>query len=255
MQSVVPIFDIPVVAASMPEVLDTIGDWIACRGRHYICTLDVHALVESTKSPDVRRIYQNAAMVTPDGMPLVWFLHRKGYSQANRICGPDLMPALFDLSQTRGYKHFLYGSSERTIRLMRQSIEVRWPGARVVGSFSPPFRPLTPTEIDTVNALINAAEPDIVWVGLGAPKQDRWMAAHRPSLAAPALIGVGAAFDMLAGVVRRAPSFVQRSGCEWMFRLTQEPQRLWKRYLSANSQFALLVLAQELHLQKHRYGG
>jgi N-acetylglucosaminyldiphosphoundecaprenol N-acetyl-beta-D-mannosaminyltransferase len=206
--------------------------------------------MESQSKPDVRDIYRSAAMVTPDGMPLVWLLRRKGYHAANRVCGPDMMPALFHHSQDRGYRHFLYGSSEATLSLLQQSLNRSYPRAEIVGRFSPPFRALTGEEENEVNRIVNAAGPDIVWVGLGAPKQDRWMASHRPALKAPVLIGVGAAFDMLAGRVRRPPRFLQQSGCEWMFRIAQEPRRLTKRYLESNSRFAAMVIGEELGLTR-----
>jgi N-acetylglucosaminyldiphosphoundecaprenol N-acetyl-beta-D-mannosaminyltransferase len=191
-------------------------------------------------------------MVTPDGMPLIWLLRLGGYRAADRICGPDLMPAMFRHSEGRGYRHFLYGSSETTLSLLQERLGRNFPGARIAGCYSPPYRPLTGEEEREVDRAVNATDPDIVWVGLGAPKQDRWMAAHRPSLKAPVLIGVGAAFDMLAGRVARAPRFVQRSGCEWMFRIAQEPRRLSRRYIESNSKFAMMLIGQKLRLTKHQ---
>jgi N-acetylglucosaminyldiphosphoundecaprenol N-acetyl-beta-D-mannosaminyltransferase len=245
------VLGIPVSVLTLSEALSTIDEWISRRERRYVCTLDVHALMESQSEPDVRDIYRSAAMVTPDGMPLVWLLRRKGYHAANRVCGPDMMPALFHHSQGRGYRHYLYGSSEATLSLLQQSLNRNYPRAEIVGCFSPPFRPLTDEEENDVNRIVNAAAPDIVWVGLGAPKQDRWMASHRQALQAPVLIGVGAAFDMLAGRVRRPPRFLQQSGCEWMFRIVQEPRRLAKRYLESNSRFAAMVIGEELGLTRH----
>jgi N-acetylglucosaminyldiphosphoundecaprenol N-acetyl-beta-D-mannosaminyltransferase len=208
--------------------------------------------MESQSAPDVLNIYRSAAMVTPDGMPLVWLLHRSGYRAAERICGPDLMPAIFRHSQLRGYRHFLYGSSETTLSLLQEKLSRNFPGARIVGRYSPPYRALTRQEEREVDRAVNAADPDIVWVGLGAPKQDRWMAAHRRALNAPVLIGVGAAFDLLAGRVTRAPRFLQRTGCEWMFRIAQEPRRLSRRYLESNSKFALMLIGEKLGLTKHQ---
>jgi len=232
------------------EALATIDGWIASGERNYVCTLDVHALMESQSAPDVRNIYRSAAMVAPDGMPLVWLLRRSGYRTADRICGPDLMPAVFRHSQGRGYRHFLYGSSDATLSLMEEKLGLKFPGAKIAGSYSPPYRALTCEEEREVDRLVNAADPDIVWVGLGAPKQDRWMAAHRGALKAPVLIGVGAAFDMLAGTVTRAPRFLQRTGCEWMFRLAQEPRRLTRRYLESNTKFAMMVIGEKLRLTR-----
>jgi N-acetylglucosaminyldiphosphoundecaprenol N-acetyl-beta-D-mannosaminyltransferase len=245
------VLGVPVSALTFNEALATIDRWIASGERNYVCTLDVHALMESQSAPDVRNIYRSAAMVTPDGMPLTWLLHRSGYRAADRICGPDLMPALFRHSQWRGYRHFLYGSSDTTLALLQDKLSRNFPGARIVGRYSPPYRTLTREEEREVDRAVNAAEPDIVWVGLGAPKQDRWMAAHRGALKAPVLIGVGAAFDMLAGTVMRAPRFLQRTGCEWMFRMVQEPRRLSRRYLQSNSKFAMMLIGQKLRLTKH----
>jgi N-acetylglucosaminyldiphosphoundecaprenol N-acetyl-beta-D-mannosaminyltransferase len=246
------VLGVPVSVLTFNEALTTIDQWIARGERNYVCTLDVHALMESHSTPDVRKIYQSAAMVTPDGMPLVWLLHRIGYRAADRICGPDLMPAVFRHSQGRGYRHFLYGSSETTLSLLQEKLGHNFPGARIVGRYSPPYRALTREEEREVDRAVNAADPDIVWVGLGAPKQDRWMAAHRPALKAPVLIGVGAAFDMLAGRVTRAPRFLQRTGCEWMFRIAQEPRRLSRRYLESNSKFAMMLIGEKLGLTKHQ---
>jgi N-acetylglucosaminyldiphosphoundecaprenol N-acetyl-beta-D-mannosaminyltransferase len=244
------VLGVPVSVLTLDEAVATIDGWIASGERKYVCTLDVHALMESQSAPDVRNIYRSAAMVTPDGMPLVWLLHRSGYHTADRVCGPDLMPALFRHSQGRGHRHFLYGSSDTTLSLLQEELGRNFPGAKIVGSYSPPYRALTREEEREVDRVVNAADPDIVWVGLGAPKQDRWMAAHRGALKAPVLIGVGAAFDMLAGKITRAPRFLQRTGCEWMFRLAQEPRRLSRRYLESNSKFAMMLIGEKLHLTK-----
>jgi len=241
-----PVLGVPVSALTMEDLLTTIDGWIVGGECHYICTLDVHALIESQSAADVRQIYQSASIVTPDGMPLVWLLRGAGFRRADRICGPDLMPALFERSQLRGWRHFLYGSSEATLALMKANLAARFPDANIVGCESPPYRELTSREKWDTAGRLNDFSPDIVWVGLGAPKQDRWMAEYRAKLNAPVLIGVGAAFDMMAGTIKRAPRFVQRSGCEWAFRVVQEPRRLWKRYLISNSRFAMLMLDEGL---------
>lgn len=235
------VLGVPMSALTMNEAVAIIEECIRGGERKYICTIDVHALVESHSESDVRDIYRSAAIAAPDGMPLVWLLHHGGYQAADRICGPDLMPAVFRESECRGYRHFLYGSSDATLSLLRQNLLQDFPGAKIVGHHSPPFRPLTGKEDRDVDRLLNAADPDIVWVGLGAPKQDRWMAAHRQALKAPMLIGVGAAFDMIAGKVKRAPRFLRHTGCEWVFRLAQEPRRLSSRYLKSNLRFAMIL--------------
>ncbi len=246
-----PILGVPVSVLSMDQALCTIDGWVTRRERNYVCTLDVHALMESHSAPDIRRIYRSAGIAAPDGMPLVWLLRRRGHAYADRICGPDLMPALFHLSETRGYRHFLYGSSERTLALLRRALGERYPKAVVAGSYSPPFRALAPGEEEEVDRMVNSAEPDVVWVGLGAPKQDRWMFVHRSTLKAPVLIGVGGAFEMMAGVIKRAPGFARKTGCEWMFRLMQEPGRLGRRYLESNSKFLLMLIGEKLRLVNH----
>ncbi len=246
------VLGVPVSALTMGEALATIDRWIATGERNYICTLDVHALMESQSAPDIRDIYRSASMVTPDGMPLVWLLRHMGYRSADRICGPDLMPAVFLHSESRGYRHFLYGSTETTLSRLEENLRRNFPGASIVGRLSPPFRALTASETREIDLLVNAAAADIVWVGLGAPKQDRWMAAHRSALEAPVLIGVGAAFDMISGTVARAPRFLQQTGCEWVFRLAQEPGRLWRRYLESNSRFVRMLVEERLRPTRHQ---
>jgi N-acetylglucosaminyldiphosphoundecaprenol N-acetyl-beta-D-mannosaminyltransferase len=238
------VLGVPMSALTMDEAVARIDECIRRDERQYVCTIDVHALVESHSASDVRDIYRSAAIAAPDGMPLVWLLRNSGYHAADRICGPDLMPAVFLQSQSRGYRHFLYGSSDATLLLLQQKLNRDFPAAKIVGKYSPPYRPLTGEEERDVDRLLNAAEPDIVWVGLGAPKQDRWMAAHRHALNAPMLIGVGAAFDMIAGNVKRAPRLFRRTGCEWIFRMVQEPRRLATRYLKSNFRFAVMLAAQ-----------
>lgn len=242
----------PVNALTVDHLLQTIDRWVRKRERHYICTLDVHALIEGLDAPDVQAIYRSASVVTPDGMPLVWLLRHAGYRHADRVCGPDLMPALFKRSEAAGYRHFLYGSTTRTLEMLTAKLKESFPQANVVGSYSPPFRELLDEEQEEIAARINGLAPDIVWVGLGAPKQDRWMGSYRPKLAAPVLIGVGAAFDMLAGTVRRAPRIIQRSGCEWVFRMLQEPRRLCGRYMESNARFAVLLVQEALRLPHSR---
>lgn len=239
------VLGIPVRALSMAQMLDMIDEWIALGTRQFICTVDVHALMESQADDDIRKIY-NSAVVAADGMPIVWLLRRHGFPTAERVCGPDLLSALFRRSEARGYRHFLYGASPQTLAGLRDRLTRDFPFARIVGTYSPPFRALSGVEDAQVVDTINAARADIVWVGLGAPKQDRWMAAHRAVLQAPVLIGVGAAFDMLAGAVRRAPLILQRSGCEWLFRIVQEPRRLFMRYVKSNSLFALRLIGEML---------
>jgi N-acetylglucosaminyldiphosphoundecaprenol N-acetyl-beta-D-mannosaminyltransferase len=240
----VDILGVQVSAINMAQALDAIGDWIATRRREYVCVTGVHGIMESRRDEGLARVHNAAGLVTPDGMPLVWLSRWKGFRHVERVYGPDLMLALCDRSLASGYRHFFYGGRDEVVRRLIERLGRRFPGLRVAGSYAPPFRSLSPEEDARVVRLINDADPDIVWVGLSTPKQERWMAEHRGRLAAPALIGVGAAFDFHAGVKRQAPRWMQRSGLEWLFRLLSEPRRLWRRYLINNPAFVAGVVGQ-----------
>jgi N-acetylglucosaminyldiphosphoundecaprenol N-acetyl-beta-D-mannosaminyltransferase len=199
-----------------------------------------HTLVEAHDDPLLRDALSEG-LVQPDGMPLVW-LGRAVASRVERVCGPDFMPALIEEGIRYGRTHFFYGGAPGVPEALAARLTARYPGLQVVGAVSPPFRPLTGAEADAVAAEINAAQPDYVWVGLGTPKQDLWVAAFRSRLDAPALLAVGAAFDFHAGRRRRAPRWMQRSGTEWIYRLATEPRRLAGRYTRANARFLRLLI-------------
>jgi N-acetylglucosaminyldiphosphoundecaprenol N-acetyl-beta-D-mannosaminyltransferase len=247
----VNVLGVGISAINMFDALANIECWIIARERHYICVTGVHGVMESKRDLELRRIHNAAAMVTPDGMPLVWLLWASGYQDADRVYGPDMMLAVFGRSRQRGYRHFLYGASEVTLARLKANLQGRFPGLCIVGTHSPPFRPLTADEDAAVVRMINAAHPDIVWVGLSTPKQERWMAEHRDRLEAPVLIGVGAAFDFHAGALRQCPRSLQRMGFEWLFRLAMEPRRLWQRYLRNNPEFIVCVFGQKLGLRHY----
>ena len=247
----VNILGMGISAINMEMALDSIEDWIARRESHYVCVTPVHSVMEYRKDPNLRRICSASGLTTPDGMPLVWLCRLKGHRHVDRVYGPDLMLALCERSVTRGYRHFFYGGAEGVPEQLAANLQHRFPGLTIVGTYSPPFRPLTPEEDDQAVQMINEASPDVVWVGLGSPKQERWMAAHISRVKAPVIIGVGAAFDFLTGRKRQAPRWMQRNGLEWLFRLLTEPRRLWRRYLVNNPLFILLVLAQALELRRY----
>jgi N-acetylglucosaminyldiphosphoundecaprenol N-acetyl-beta-D-mannosaminyltransferase len=244
------ILGVGVSAVNMETAVQTIFDWIDREERHYVCVTGVHGVIESQKSPDLRKIHNEAGMVTPDGMPLAWLLKVAGFQHSDRVCGPELMPNVFVRSQRRVVRHFLYGGSPKALELLRGRMMELAPEARIVGIYSPPYRALTEEEDANIVTAINSSEADIVWVGLSTPKQERWMADHRTRLSAPVLIGVGAAFDMHAGQIRRAPLFLRRTGFEWTYRLLLEPRRLWRRYLSNNPRFVALVAMQLVGLYR-----
>ncbi len=201
--------------------------------RGYVCVCNVHTTVEGYRDPTFRDVTNRAWLAVPDGMPLVWALRALGDGPRRRSNGPYLMQTLLERAPTTGHRHFLFGGSDQTL----DKLLARYGGPHIAGVFSPPFRPPTPEEDAEHAARINAARPDFVWVGLGAPKQERWMARLRPQLDAPVLLGVGAAFAMLAGETSQAPRWMQDRGLEWAFRLGSEPKRLWKRYLTTNPVF------------------
>lgn len=224
--------------------------WVVEGRRDYVMLTGMHGVMEAVRDPVVRAAYNGAGLSLPDGMPMVWLLWQAGFAHADRVYGPDLMLDMFDRSQAAGYRHFLYGATEATLDKLEANLLGRFPGAAVVGRHAPPFRPAGAAEDDSVIAAINAARPDIIWVGLSTPKQDLWMVRHRPLLEAAALIGVGAAFDFHAGQLRQAPRWIQRAGLEWAFRMAMEPKRLAKRYIFNIPPFMLMVAAQKLGLRR-----
>ncbi len=240
-----------VSALAFSQTIDILEHWIWHRQRHYVCVTGVHGVMESRRNDDLRRIHNDAGLVTPDGMPLVWLGRLRGQRGMERVYGPDLMLAFCERSAARGYRHFLYGGDEGVPDLLARELRRRFPGLNIVGTYSPPFRPLTVAEDADVVRRINDARPDVVWVGLSTPKQERWMAAHVDLLDASALIGVGAAFDFHSGRKRQAPRWMQRSGLEWLFRLLSEPQRLARRYLINNPGFVWHLLLQELGARRY----
>lgn len=235
----VRIMGVDVSAITMADALATIEDWIAQGERNYVCITGVHGVIESQSDPQLRQIHQRAGLVTPDGMPLVWMARKLGHGRTERVYGPDLMLALTALSARRGYRQYYYGGAEGLADRLGERLARRFPGLDVAGTFCPPFRPLSPEEDEEIVSRINAAKPDILWVGLSTPKQEFWMDSHLGRLDVPVMIGVGAAFDFLAGTKRQAPRWMQRNGLEWLFRLISEPRRLWRRYGTIVPKFML----------------
>lgn len=230
-------------ALSFELALGLIDGWVERRERHYVNVCTAHTILECHDAPALAAVVNGSGMATPDGMPLVWLGRLRGHP-VERVYGPDLMLAVCERGLARGYRHFLYGGTPEVVEELARRLQARFPGLQIAGTYAPPFRPLSGDEERATVALINDSAPDIVWVGLGTPKQDYWVARFRPWLAAPALIAIGAAFDFHAGRVRQAPPWLQRAGLEWLFRLSQEPRRLWRRYLLGNPRFVALALRQ-----------
>jgi N-acetylglucosaminyldiphosphoundecaprenol N-acetyl-beta-D-mannosaminyltransferase len=221
---------------------------VAVRGqlrRGYICFGTAHGLVEAQSDPELRRIFNASWLTTPDGMPLVWL----GPRGVERVYGPDLMLAACDAGRAVGLRHYLLGGRPGVADELRAKLSERFPGVEIVGTFTPPFRPLEANELARVRADITRVRPDVIWIGLGTPKQEYFMARHWADFDAGVLIGVGAAFDFHSGRVRQAPRWIRGSGFEWLFRLAMEPRRLGWRYLKTNPLFLLHVFAQRSRLK------
>ncbi|MBU8541452.1 WecB/TagA/CpsF family glycosyltransferase [Falsiroseomonas tokyonensis] len=240
------ILGVHVSILTMQRATATMENWIRNGERHYVCITGVHGVMESQRDPELMAIHNAAGLVTPDGVPMVWMSHWLGHPEVERVYGPDLLQEMCRISALKGYRHFFYGSTPETLGKLTAALTRRHPGLQVVGSFAPPFRPLTPEEDEAVIAQINASGAQIVWVGLSTPKQERWMASHVDRLNASVLVGVGAAFDFAAGEKQQAPRWMQRNGLEWAFRLASEPRRLAGRYFRNNPAFMLRALAQLL---------
>jgi N-acetylglucosaminyldiphosphoundecaprenol N-acetyl-beta-D-mannosaminyltransferase len=213
---------------------------VASRARGYVCVAAVHTVMEAREDPELRAAVAGASFAVPDGMPVAWGLRALGHDIRTRVYGPDLMAHALARSAASGQRHFLYGgrdSDPEALPLLERRLRERFPGLLLAGSLQAVYRPLADAELDEIAATINAAQPDVVWVGIGVPRQEKWMAAMRARLDAPVLIGVGAAFDFHAGLVKQAPPWMQRVGLEWLFRLSREPRRLWRRYARHNPRF------------------
>jgi len=250
--------DIEVSALTFEAAVERLLDAPALGEQLSAHFVTAHTVVESHRDPALRAVLQRADLVAPDGMPLVW-AGRLQHREVTRVYGPDTMAAVIDRGRARGARHYLYGGAEGVPERLAAALQARFPGVQIVGTESPPFRPLTEAEDAAAVARINAARPDYVWVGLGSPKQDHWVGAHRGRLDATALLAVGAAFDFHTGDLRQAPGWMQRSGLEWLFRLAMEPRRLWHRYTVVNATFLWLVgrqaaghLIQQLRTRRSR---
>jgi N-acetylglucosaminyldiphosphoundecaprenol N-acetyl-beta-D-mannosaminyltransferase len=240
------ILGVRVSAIDMETALDTVERWVRLRERHYVCVTGVHGIMESQRDARLKEIHNRAGLVTPDGMPLVWISRMMGFKRVTRVYGPDLMLAVCERSRAAGYRHFFFGAAPGVAQRLAEVLRARFPGILVAGTFSPSFQPLLPGELEHALNVINAARPDIVWVGLSTPKQEYWMDSALGSVNAPVLVGCGAAFDFLSGTKPQAPRWMQRSGLEWTFRLMTEPRRLWRRYLVQNPKFVWLMVLEAL---------
>jgi len=238
-------------AMQIPGVVARMEEWIAKReGARYIAVSNVHVLMEARHSVSFRNVLDSADLCVPDGMPLVWVGRLRGHELERRVYGPDLFLSFCRETQGKGYRHFFYGGAPGVPEALAAKLLEQFPMLQVAGTYSPPFRALTPEEDSSVVDMIHRANADVLWVGLGCPKQELWMYERRDQLRVPVLVGVGQAFDIHAGRLRQAPRWMREHGLEWLFRLAAEPRRLWRRYLIYSSEFVIFELLEFLGLRK-----
>ncbi|WP_249011757.1 WecB/TagA/CpsF family glycosyltransferase [Conexibacter sp. DBS9H8] len=246
----VDVLGVPLALTDYGSMIALMDRLVAADQRGYVCVANVHSVMASDEDPELRAALRGATVNVPDGQPLVWAINFLGHSLTDRVYGPELMWRSCAHAARTGQRLYLYGGRNQGA-LVQLALNLRksHPGLKIVGGYSPPHRPLTEEEHAAVVAEINRSRPDVVWVGIGVPKQEKWMAEMRPYLGAPLLIGVGAAFDFHAGLIPQAPNWLQGVGMEWAFRLVQEPRRLWRRYFRYNPRFVVSFAAQ---LGRHR---
>jgi N-acetylglucosaminyldiphosphoundecaprenol N-acetyl-beta-D-mannosaminyltransferase len=244
------VLGVRVSAINMSLAVSMADRLIATSNPGYVCVTGVHGVMEAQADPEFLRILNRAAINTPDGMPMTWVGRLQGHHHMDRVYGPDFMAAMCRLSVERGYRNFLCGGEPGVAELLSESLQRRFPGLKIVGTYTPPFRALNPEEEMELVARVHESRPHILWVGLGTPKQERFMVQYLDRLQVPLLVGVGAAFDFHTGRLRECSDWVKRAGLQWMHRLMQDPRRLWRRYLRGNTSF-LWHLAWQLSGLRH----
>ena len=245
------VLGVRVDAVQIPDAIARMESWICEReGAHSVAVTGMHGVMEAQNDPGFKAILNQGDLVVPDGMPLVWLSRLQGFGLRRRVYGPELMLTFCEKTAKKGYWHFFYGGAPGVAERLAKTFADRFPGLQVAGTYTPPFRPLTAQEEEEVIALIGGSSPDIVWVGLSTPKQERWMHAFRDRLKVPVMVGVGAAFDLNTGRVPQAPRWMQEHGLEWLYRLRQEPRRLWRRYLVFGPKFVFFVMLEFFGLKK-----
>lgn len=230
------VIGVPIDSVTWSQALARISAWAAAKQSRYICICNVHSVVTARQDDLFAKVIRDADMATPDGAPVAWLIRRIGGPRQERINGPDLMWHYCAKAAQRNESIYLYGGQQRTLDILQRRLLAHFPGLKIAGAYSPPYRALTSEEDAAVVETINASGAGTVWVSLGCPKQEKWMAEHCGRISA-VMIGVGAAFDYHAGTIQRAPLWMQRNGLEWLHRLCSEPRRLWKRYLVTNALF------------------
>jgi len=245
----VGILGLEIDAINMEETLALFDGWISRREHQYVCVAAAHTVMSCYHDPELMDIFNASSLTVPDGMSIVWLLKLYGNLNVSRVYGPDLMLSVAERSLQYGWRHFLYGGEEGVPEALKEALEVKYPGIQIVGTYSPPFRTLTQQEDAAITEQINILQPDIVWVGVGTSKQEKWISRHLGRINAHVMIGIGAAFDFVSGRKPQAPRWMQRVGLEWIFRFFTEPVRLFPRY-AEYPMFMVLALAELLGIWK-----
>ncbi len=240
------ILGLPIAMTDYAEAMDVMDGMVARREAGYVCAVAVHAVMVAQRDPEMRAALRGATLTVPDGMPLVWAANMLGAKLENRVYGPELMLRYSARCAERGHRVWLYGGRDQgSLAQLALNLRTSFPGIQIVGGYSPPFRPLTKAEEDDVVRQVERDRPDVLWVGIGVPKQEKWMAHMRDRLDVPVMAAVGAAFDFHAGRISQAPAWMQERGLEWSYRIAQEPRRLLPRYLYYNPAF-LMAFGRQL---------
>jgi len=245
------VLGVSISAISIEKAVLQIEKWIESNKKTYVCVTGVHGVIESQKDSYLKKIHNNAGMCLPDGLPLVWIGKYYKQKDISQVRGADFMLAVLNSSAKKGYSHFFYGGKKGVPETLRDAMKKRFPGLKVFGTYSPPFRPLNEIEENKLIKDIDRIGPDIFWVGLSTPKQEQWMVEYLNRLNTKVMIGVGAAFDFHAGLVKEAPKVIQKVGLEWFFRMCSEPKRLLKRYGYIVPAFLILIFCQIAGLKRY----
>jgi len=237
------VLGVGISAITMAEAIGETDDLLQRDHKGYICVTGVHGVMEAQEDEEFLRILNESFLTVPDGMPTVWVGRQQGFKM-ERVYGPDFMRDFCMHSVVQGYRHFLFGGNEGVAESLKLVLERKIPGLLVVGTYTPPFRPLNASEFQDLQSMVERAHPDVMWIGLSTPKQERFMAEHLQSLNVNVMIGVGAAFDIHTGRIKDAPQWIKNIGMQWLHRLTQERKRLWRRYLANNPKFIWMIVLQ-----------
>ena len=245
------ILGVGIDAVDMEQALARVADALNSRKKGYVCFTNVHGVMEAQRDPTLENIYAGAMLAAPDGMPTVWVGWHQGYKNMKRVAGPDLMFEVISREEFRGYSHFLCGGKDGIAQELRDQLIVRCPEVQIIGAYTPPFGPMSQAQEKEFVAVIDRLKPDIIWVGISTPKQERFMAHYLPMLDTTLMFGVGAAFDFHTGRITDCADWIKKAGLQWLHRLTQDPKHLWKRYLRNNPTFVFYTVLQLVGFRKY----